>query len=174
MPMSPGYSCDNVVAVEAEDVTLIENAGNAAEECPSLTLMMIFEAMPTLDKLGVPLNRPVEVSKLAQSGRFWIEKVNVSPSVSLAVGANEYADPASTVVAGVPEIVGAELELELDEEDPDDVPDPEAPEDDELEPVADCAVPVVAAVEASELEPPHPESTPRPRHALSASSVSLP
>ena len=70
-------------------------------------------------------------------------------------------------MAGVPEIVGAELE----EEDPDDVPDPEGLEDDELEPLADC---VAVAAEAPELEPPQPESRPIPRPAPSKSNVSLP
>ncbi len=56
--------------------------------------------------LGVPANAPDEALKIAQTGRFCTEKVKASPSTSLAVGLNEYADPATTVVPGDPMIEG--------------------------------------------------------------------
>ena len=38
---------------------------------------------------GVPLTRPVDVSKLAHDGKAETLNANVSPSGSLAVGTNE-------------------------------------------------------------------------------------
>ena len=82
------------------------NAGSEALARPSLTLMTMLLNAPTFALVGVPLRRPVAVSKLAQLGRFWIVKPSVSLSASFAVGVNEYATPASTLVAGAPVIVG--------------------------------------------------------------------
>src|SRR5690606_9545628 len=62
---------------------------------------------------GVPDRRPVFVSKSAHWGRFSIEKVSTSPSASEAVGTKLYADPATTCVCGLPEIVGAWFSLPL-------------------------------------------------------------
>lgn len=88
--------------------TRIANAGNEAVRRPSLTVMMMFENVPAA--VGVPLKRPVAVSNaVAQLGRFWIEKPSVPPSGSVALGVNEYAEPAFTDVAGVPVMVGARL-----------------------------------------------------------------
>ena len=64
--------------------TVIENAGSAALAMPSLTLITILERVPVT--AGVPLNRPVEVLKLAPAGALAIEKVSVLPSASAAVG----------------------------------------------------------------------------------------
>ncbi|HEV2443506.1 MAG TPA: hypothetical protein VGT07_13360 [Steroidobacteraceae bacterium] len=74
---------------------------------PSLTEMPIFEYVPTLELLGVPLSWPVEALKAAQLGMLVIEKVRVPPLGSVVVGVNVYFCPATTLVAGVPEIVGA-------------------------------------------------------------------
>jgi hypothetical protein len=86
------------------DETLIENEGKVAVTLPSLTLI----AMPTCNAavVGVPVNRPVVLENVAHVGRLTIEKVSGSPLASLAAGWNVYALPATTVVAGVPEIVG--------------------------------------------------------------------
>ena len=48
--------------------TVIENAASVALARPSLTLMRMLLCVPPC--VGVPLNRPVEVLKLAQLGRF--------------------------------------------------------------------------------------------------------
>ena len=48
--------------------TVIEKAPKDALARPSLTLMRILLCVPPW--VGVPLNRPVEVLKLAQLGRF--------------------------------------------------------------------------------------------------------
>jgi hypothetical protein len=147
-------------------VTLIENAGKETEECPSLTLMVMFESVPTSDEAGVPLSRPVAESKLDHDGAFWTEKVSESPSASDAVGTKEYADPAWTLVAGVPEMVGAEFEGE-----PDDVPDPDVLVEEEPELPADG---VGVAAEALEPEPPQPDRTPTPMPAPRTSSTIVP
>ena len=42
----------------------------------------------------------------AQAGLFAMENDMLRPAGSLAVGVNEYAVPAVTLVAGVPEMVG--------------------------------------------------------------------
>jgi len=86
------------------DETLIENVGNATVAVPSLTLITISTCIAAV--VGVPVSRPVEVENVAHVGRLTIEKVSVSPLASLAVGWNVYALPATTVVTGVPEIVG--------------------------------------------------------------------
>src|SRR6185503_4277074 len=78
----------------------------AAPPCPSLTPMPMFENVPTFELVGVPCNRPVVALNVAHAGRFVMLKVSVPPSASLAVGVNEYAVPAVTVVGGEPEIVG--------------------------------------------------------------------
>jgi len=56
----------------------------------------------------VPLSRPVVVLKLAQEGLLTMENVRMLPDGSVAVGVNEYAVPAVTLVPGEPEIVGAD------------------------------------------------------------------
>jgi hypothetical protein len=57
--------------------------------------------------VGVPLSVPVLVLNVAHPGRPKIEKVSVPPLGLEAVGVNEYALPAVTDVAGVPEMVGS-------------------------------------------------------------------
>lgn len=65
---------------------------------------------------GVPERRPVEVLNVAQVGLLEMLNVSLSPFASLAVGVNEYAVPTRAEVAGVPEIVGALFEVEVDPE----------------------------------------------------------
>jgi hypothetical protein len=89
-----------------EPVTLMENAGSATLAVPSLTLMTMFEVVPTFAEVGVPESWPVEALNVAHVGRFAIENVSVSPFASEAVGRKLYAVPAATLVVGVPEIVG--------------------------------------------------------------------
>ena len=65
------------------------NAGSAALDVPSLTLITMFEYVPTLAAAGVPLSWPVPVLKLAQEGLLLIENVSVLPLGSVVVGVNE-------------------------------------------------------------------------------------
>ena len=99
-----------------EERTVIEKAGRLALLLPSLTEITMLLNVPTLLEDGVPVRRPFAVLKLAQLGRFLIENPSEFPSRSLAVGLKEYAEPAFTLVAGVPVIVGARFEV-VDEED---------------------------------------------------------
>ena len=64
------------------------NAGSAAESCPSDTLITMPLVVPTWVEPGVPLRRPLAVSKLAHAGLFDTLKLKRSPSASLAAGAN--------------------------------------------------------------------------------------
>ena len=66
------------------EATVIENVGNDVLAVPSLTLMTMPACVAAA--VGVPLNRPVDVLKLAQAGALAIEKVSVLPSASAAVG----------------------------------------------------------------------------------------
>jgi len=86
--------------------TVIVNAGSATLVVPSVTLITMALNAPTFAAAGVPMRRPVAVLNVAHVGRFVIANVSAAPSGSLAVGANEYAVPTVTVVAGVPEITG--------------------------------------------------------------------
>src|SRR5687767_6917653 len=81
--------------------------GSEVVAMPSVTEMMMLDVLPTLDEVGVPESRPVEVLNVAQLGRFWIENCSELPSGSLATGVKLYALPAVTLVAGVPVMVGA-------------------------------------------------------------------
>ena len=56
-------------------VTVMANAGSASVVLPSLTLMMIFESVPTLAAAGVPESSPVVALKLAQVGLSVMEKL---------------------------------------------------------------------------------------------------
>lgn len=62
--------------------------------------------MPTSLSAGVPVIAPLVVSKDAQGGRLVIEKVSVWLSGSATPGMKLYEEPATTVTAGVPEILG--------------------------------------------------------------------
>ena len=85
---------------------MIVNGDKDAEAVPSLTLIPMFEYVPTSPASGVPERRPVLVENVAHEGSFAIENVNGSSSASFAVGVNEYRTPSRTEVGGVPEIVG--------------------------------------------------------------------
>ena len=54
----------------------------------------------------MPVSNPDVVSNVAHFGMLEIENVNASPSVSEALGWNEYCVPATTVTLGVPVIEG--------------------------------------------------------------------
>ena len=77
---------------------------------------MLYEVItvPILLFIGVPLNLPVVVSKLAQDGLFVIEKVKVSfISASFTVGTKLYALSSFILVLGIPLIVGASFVFEI-------------------------------------------------------------
>jgi hypothetical protein len=93
-------------------LTVIENAASDVVALPSFARITMFEYVPTCASVGVPLRRPVEVLKDAHAGLFEMLKVRESPFESLAVGVNEYAEPTPTEVDGVPEILGAVLDVE--------------------------------------------------------------
>ena len=63
--------------------------------------------MPVCVLLGVPESRPLAMLKLAHAGLFCTEKLSVLPLGPLAAGWNEYGVPARSLVAGVPEMLGA-------------------------------------------------------------------
>ncbi len=68
-------------------VTLKLNAGSAALKLPSETLITIALVTPISSLVGVPLNAPVAVLKLAQLGLLAMLNVSVvSASTSVAVG----------------------------------------------------------------------------------------
>ncbi len=90
-------------------VTVILKDARDAAALPSLTPMTMALYVPSWLEEAVPVNAPVEVLNDAQDGLFCTEKVRVLPSGSLAAGLKEYAEPATTVVAGDPEIVGGRL-----------------------------------------------------------------
>src|SRR5882672_1675780 len=87
-------------------VTVIANGTSVALAAPSVARIWMLLVVPTSPAAGVPDRRPVPMSNAAQPGAPVTVKVNTSPSASCAVGVNEYAPPASTDEAGVPEIVG--------------------------------------------------------------------
>jgi hypothetical protein len=66
----------------------MENAASDAFVVPLVTLMMMFEAVPTLAATGVPESSPVVALKLAQPGLLAIEKLAVLPAATVAFGVN--------------------------------------------------------------------------------------
>lgn len=90
---------------------MIENAGNSVVVRPSLTVMTMPAKVPVSAQAGVPWSVPSDTSNVAQSGLFWIAKLNGSPSASWAAGRNEYGCPCVATVAGEPEICGALLDV---------------------------------------------------------------
>ena len=97
-----------IVELGALFTTVIAKPGNMAEPpLPSVTLITMLLVVPAEAAVGAPDSAPVLVLNVAHDGLpVWLN-VNVSPSGSLAAGVNEYAAPAVTCVAAVPEIVGA-------------------------------------------------------------------
>src|SRR5690554_3496715 len=90
----PSVRCVGAVHVSvavplATDWTVMLKAAKDAWASPSVTVMRMFEYVPTSLGPGVPLRVPVFSSKVAQLGRFEIENVSTSPSGSEAVGLNE-------------------------------------------------------------------------------------
>ena len=62
-----------VVEPEPEVRTVSVKAGSEAVARPSLTVMTMFENVPTLPDAGVPDSVPFDVLKLIHEGRFEIE-----------------------------------------------------------------------------------------------------
>ena len=105
----PGLALRDIVGLAAA-LTVIANASSDADALPSLTLITIPLYVPASLADGVPLSCPVAMLKVAQAGLFEIENDRVLPDGSVVVGVNEYAVPAVTLVAGVPEMVGGGTE----------------------------------------------------------------
>jgi hypothetical protein len=75
-----------VVVVVPLAVTVIEKGVSCAVVRPSVTLIVMLEAVPTLEEVGVPLSVPVDVLKPAHAGLLEIWKYRVRGLVSVAVG----------------------------------------------------------------------------------------
>ena len=58
---------------EPPALTAIANTGREAVVLPSLTVILMFEYVPTLLLVGLPVSWPVEVLNVAHDGRFVIE-----------------------------------------------------------------------------------------------------
>src|SRR5436190_14279477 len=99
---SPGSGGDAVM-------TSMLNGASSATACESDTSMVIMPVVPTSDSVGVPVIAPVLGAKLAQLGLFWMLKVSVLPLGSAACGVNEYCEPATICVVGVPPMTGGRL-----------------------------------------------------------------
>ena len=89
--------------------TVIVKAASETLSVPSETEMTMPGCGPTAADPGVPLKRPVDWLKLAQSGFPLMLKLSACPSGSEAVGRNEYALPAVTASVGEPLMTGARL-----------------------------------------------------------------
>ena len=72
-------------------MTVIENAASAALALPSLTLMTMFEYVPTLALVGVPDSWPVARAEGRPRGPVLDVKPSVLPSASAAIGWKLYA-----------------------------------------------------------------------------------
>ena len=89
-------------------VTVIENAGSdAVPPLPSLTLILMFEYVPTLALDGTADSWHFVLLNDNHAGLFWIEQRSASPSASEIVAMKLYQTPTLMVVGGVPEILGA-------------------------------------------------------------------
>ena len=88
-------------------VTFTANEGRQLRAVPLLTQM----AMPAkvLAWYEMPESSPVDELKVAHQGLLVIEKVSLPPEGLFAVGWNLYWCACSTLVAGVPLMVGAVL-----------------------------------------------------------------
>jgi len=73
----------------AAEATVMLNGASDADAWPSLSLIPMFEIVPTLELEGVPLTVPVAMLNVAQEGRFWTEKPRVVPDGPLALGVKE-------------------------------------------------------------------------------------
>src|SRR5690606_10245179 len=70
----------------AAAVTVIENAGRDAVALPSLTVIRMFECVPTCPAPGMPSSWPVDGVNDSHAGRFTMLNDSESPSASLADG----------------------------------------------------------------------------------------
>jgi hypothetical protein len=89
--------------------TCTVNAASVLVALPSETLIVIVALEPTSPCPGVPETLPVDVLNVAHAGRPVTLNDSVSPSASEAVGVNEYCVPATTDVAGAPDMEGPRL-----------------------------------------------------------------
>jgi hypothetical protein len=89
--------------------TVIEKGASETFFEPSVTMIVMFEYVPTLAAVGVPLRAPDTELNAAHAGLFAMLKRTGSPSASLTLGWNAYVAPTSAVVAGEPEMTGAVL-----------------------------------------------------------------
>ncbi len=96
-----------MVGARLATLTTMLKAGSDALSLPSLAVMTIPMYSPAAVVPGVPDNRPVVASNVAQVGLLPMLNVSLSLSASEAVGVKAYDCPATTDVAGEPEIVGA-------------------------------------------------------------------
>jgi hypothetical protein len=55
--------------------------------------------------VGVPVSAPVALSKIAQTGMFFMVKLNSPPSAAEVAGLKKYGAPMATAVAGSPLMV---------------------------------------------------------------------
>ncbi len=98
-----------IVGARLVCVTVMANAGRLVETLPSLTLITMPDAVPTLAAAGVPVSVPSALLIDDHAGLPRTLNVSLSPSASAAVGRNVYDWPTVAPVAGEPEIVGARL-----------------------------------------------------------------
>jgi hypothetical protein len=97
-----------------ELLTVMEKGGSdAVPPLPSLTLMMMFEYVPTSALVGTSDNWQRVLLKTAHAGGFWIEHLSSSPFGSEMVAMKLYQTPTLAVVEGTPEIRGGEFVPEL-------------------------------------------------------------
>jgi hypothetical protein len=60
-------------------LTVIENGASETFFEPSVTAIVMFAYVPTLDAVGVPLRRPVAALNVVHAGRFTMLKRSGSP-----------------------------------------------------------------------------------------------
>ena len=90
-------------------VTSRLKAGKEALRLPSETVITILLVIPTSALVGVPVNAPVAVLKLAHDGLLLMLYTSVSASTSPAVGVKLYGLSCATLADGVPLMVGTAL-----------------------------------------------------------------
>jgi hypothetical protein len=71
------------------EATVMLKGFSDADAWPSLTLIEMFENVPTFELVGVPLTVPVAMLNVAQAGRFCTVKLRVMPDGPLALGVKE-------------------------------------------------------------------------------------
>jgi hypothetical protein len=71
------------------EATVMLKGFSEADAWPSLTLIPMFENVPTFELVGVPLIVPVAMLNVAQEGRFCTVKLSVVPDGPLALGVKE-------------------------------------------------------------------------------------